>query len=286
MMAVAQLNDRAIIKISGDDAEGFLQNILTCDISETIDQKSVFGALLSPQGKILFDFILYRNAEGSFICDIASDQAEAFMKRLGFYRLRAKVLIEALAQTYGVFAGWDGAAQPEGTLTSSQDPRIAALGWRAIAEKGTISTDTDEKAYHIHRISLAIPEGGQDFVFGECFPHEADMDQIHGVSFGKGCYIGQEIVSRMQHRGTARTRFIKAGFTGTPPTPLQDVTVGDRLIGKSGSSTRDTVLIMVRLDKASDAIEAGLPIICGEAVLSPEKPEWATFAFPLKSTGD
>jgi folate-binding protein YgfZ len=137
------------------------------------------------------------------------------------------------------------------------------------------------EAHDAHRIALGIPEGGRDFLFGDAFPHEAVMDQLHGVDFDKGCYVGQEVVSRMQHRGTARTRIVPAIYPeGAVPEAGVDVTAGDKALGKTGTAAQGRGLLMIRLDRAADALAAGTEIAAGGVPARLHKPAWARFAFP------
>jgi len=141
----------------------------------------------------------------------------------------------------------------------------------------------DATAYEAHRIALGVPRGGLDFIYGDAFPHEADMDQLHGVDFEKGCYVGQEIVSRMEHRGTARNRIVpvEAGGGFLPDAGIP-VTAGERQVGTTGSSAGPHGLAMLRLDRVADALAAGTPLTAGGIELTPRKPEWATFDWPDK----
>ena len=159
-------------------------------------------------------------------------------KRLGFYKLRAKVAVEDLSETLAVVAGWDAPRPADEAGLVAEDPRLPALGWRAIvaAEDAAEFAEEPADAYHARRIALGVPEGGRDFLFGDAFPHEALMDQLHGVDFDKGCYVGQEVVSRMQHRGTARTRIVPAVYEGGFAAEAGvEVTAGEKALGKTGT---------------------------------------------------
>jgi folate-binding protein YgfZ len=214
---------------------------------------------------------------------VAKDKAGDLAKRLGFYKLRAKVTIADRSDTVAVTAGWgDDASRPAGTLVF-QDPRLPALGWRAIEPAGTAAArSADESAaYEAHRIALGVPEGGRDFAFGDAFPHEALMDQLGGVDFDKGCYVGQEVVSRMQHRGTARTRIVPLIYADGPAAePGSEVTSGERVIGKTGSAADCRGLATIRLDRAGDALAAGETIKAGGRLVRIEKPDWVRFEVP------
>ena len=125
-----------------------------------------------------------------------------------------------------------------------------------------------------------MPRGGLDFIYGDAFPHEADMDQLAGVDFDKGCFVGQEVVSRMQHRGTARTRVVPVRYDGFAPEAGLPVTAGEKPVGTFGSAAAGNGLALLRLDRTDDALAAGLPLIAGGVALTPQKPAWARFQFP------
>jgi folate-binding protein YgfZ len=271
--------------VSGADAGTFLDGLITCDIDKVSPGAARLGALLTPQGKILFDFLVFFTPEpdGGYWLDVAKPQAADLAKRLGFYKLRAKVVVEDWSDRLVVVAGW-GDAPPPATAQVSTDPRLAELGWRAVLpapEAAELAVGGGEEAYHAHRISLGVPEGGKDFPFGDTFPHEALMDQLAGVDFDKGCYVGQEVVSRMQHRGTARTRIVPVAYPdGAAVAPGEDVTAGEKTLGKTGSVAGGHGLVMIRLDRARDALSAGEPILAGGHPVRLAKPDWIRFEFP------
>ena len=216
---IAELSDRRVVAVGGPDAAAFLDNLFTSDASKAGEDRAVYGGLLTPQGKILFDFIVFADGE-RYLIDIARPLVPDFLKRLGFYKLRAKVEIADLSSERIVVAAWGGAAPPILDGPVAPAPRNPALGYRAIVPPGADMapdySEATEADYHAHRIALAIPEGGVDFAYGDAFPHDAAMDQFEGIDFRKGCYIGQEVVSRMEHRGTARRRPVVA--RGAPVT--------------------------------------------------------------------
>ncbi|MET0429547.1 MAG: folate-binding protein [Microvirga sp.] len=286
-MPAAYLSDRGVVKVTGPDAKAFLDGIVTCDLDRVQAGAARLGALLSPQGKILFDFLVFEATEdagGGYFLDVLKPYAPDLVRRLGFYKLRAKVAIDDRSDALALVAGWDDAPLPpdEAGLVA-RDARLPALGWRAVvaAEDVPEFTSVDAEAYHAHRLRLGVPEGGRDFLFGEAFPHEALMDQLHGVDFDKGCYIGQEVVSRMQHRGTARTRLVPARYEGGFAAEAgHEVTAGERTIGRTGSGAEGLGLVMIRLDRAADAVAAGQTIRGGGIALALEKPDWVSFDVP------
>lgn len=275
-MPIAQLTDRAVVRIAGPDAGALLHNVLTLDIASVDRRGSGYGALLTPQGKILWDYILHRQPDG-YAADLRADQAEAFAKRLSLYKLRANVDI-APAPQFAVFAAWP--ASPE----HPADPRLAELGSRWVAPAGSVEADASAADWHRRRIALALPEGGIDFVFGDAFPHDAAMDSLGGVAFEKGCYIGQEVVSRMRHRGTARRRIVALRAGGPLPEPGADILAGEHPIGRLGSSADGAAIGLARLDRLRAALDGGTPIRAGSQVLGVALPSWATYDWPATSS--
>jgi folate-binding protein YgfZ len=286
-MPTAHLSERGILRVAGEDGRKFLDGLLTCDMDKVSPAKPRLGALLTPQGKILFDFIVFEapeDAGGGFYLDTGKAYVSELMKRLGFYKLRAKVVLEDLSERLALVVGWDEAPVPHGDIgLVALDPRLPALGWRAIVamEDAAEFASAEPAVYHAHRIALGVPDGGRDFLFNDAFPHEALMDQLHGVDFDKGCYVGQEVVSRMQHRGTARTRIVSLAYLeGFTAEPGVDVTAGEKVVGKTGTGAQGRGLAMVRLDRVADALAAGETIRAGGLPVEVLKPEWARFELP------
>ena len=276
----AILTDRGVIGVAGAEAETFLQGLVTADVAGLPTGRACFAALLTPQGKILFDFLVRRAAEEDFLIDCRAEALSELIKRLAFYRLRAKVEISDKSDAYAVVALWGG----EGKAIQGDfdpDPRAAALGRRAIVTKREAErrlADAGARTvtlgdYHGHRIAVGIPEGGLDFALGETFPHEADMDRLGGVSFTKGCFVGQEVVSRMEHRGTARSRILPVSIDGSPA-PGAEIRAAGKPVGTLGSVRGDKGLALMRLDRVDAARSAGEAIMAGNAVLTPLPPVW------------
>ena len=289
-MPVAHLDDRAVVRIAGLDAKSLLQNVVTLDMDGVDSRGSGYGALLTPQGKILWDFVLHKLGDG-YAADVRAGEAEAFAKRLVLYRLRAKVEI-AVASDLAAFAAWDaGVGDPApspspraGGEKAPDDPRLAGLGTRWAGPRGSVAIDATTADWHRHRIALAIPEGGIDFVFGDAFPHDAAMDSLNGVAFDKGCYIGQEVVSRMRHRGTARRRIVALHARAPLPEPGAPIVAGERPLGRLGSSVDDEGIGLVRLDRLRAALDEHLPVRAGGEEISVALPSWATYGWPATAT--
>ena len=278
-----ELPDRGVVEVGGPDARHFLHNLVTSDLERVAHGRAGYGALLTPQGKILFDFIMLADGD-RFLLDTPRDKAAELAKRLGFYKLRAAVEIADRSAERTVIAAWDSASPPPLGAIVAPDPRLPALGFRAVVTASTEppgwhhATPAD---YAAHRIALAVPEGGKDFAFGDAFPHDADMDQLGGVDFVKGCYTGQEVVSRMEHRGTARRRIIRIRSKGGPlPTAGTAIIAGGQELGTIGSVSGEEGLASIRLDRAAEAILAGTPISAGGIAVELALPQWAKFVWP------
>lgn len=285
-LKAAHLKDRGVIRVSGEDARDFLQNIVTNEMETVTEERAGYGGLLTPQGKIISDFLVIAvpEAEGSgFLLDAPLLQVPDLMKRLKLYKLRAKVALDDLSEASAVIAATDGSKLPEDAGFVFADPRLPELGDRAITDRDGVEEIAGEEmeTYHARRVALGIPDGGRDFAYGDTFPHEALFDQLGGVSFKKGCYIGQEVVSRMQHRGTARTRVVPVVFTeGLNPEIGVEATAGGKVLGRVGSAAGGRGLAMLRLDRVADALAQGQTLDGGGLAFTLEKPAFLRFPFP------
>ena len=289
-MQAALLSDRGVVKVAGEDARRFLHGLVTADVTQLSPGQARFAALLTPQGKIIADFLMTEadgEDGGGFFLDCPRALVESLTQKLTLYRLRTKVSIENLSEQLGVMAAWDGAGTTECGLVYP-DPRLATLGLRCILPP-SLATEAanelgarlaDASAYEAHRIALGIPRGGSDFIYGDAFPHDTGMDQLGGIDFSKGCYIGQEVVSRIEHRGTARTRIVSIVYDGFAPDAGMTVMAGDKTVGTLGSTANGRGVATLRLDRVEDALAAGLPLVAGGVPLRIVKPPWARFAFP------
>jgi folate-binding protein YgfZ len=279
---ITELSRRGVVAIHGADAVTFLNDLVTSDVPERIGG-AAFGALLNPQGKILFDFLVVRTPD-AFLFDLPRPSAAEFARRLTFYRLRAKVEIADVSAEREVVAAWGGPDAPILDGPVYVDPRLPELGYRAMVPEGAdMAPDYAEAradAYDAHRIALGVPEGGVDFSYGDAYPHDAGMDQLAGVDFRKGCYVGQEVVSRMQHRGTARRRFVTVSAASALPAVGTPLTAGGTPLGTLGSSSGHAGLALVRLDRARAAIDAGTVIEAAGIALTLALPGWAKYSWP------
>jgi folate-binding protein YgfZ len=264
----AMLEDRGVVSVGGADAAVFLQGLLTNDVERLPPGEARYAALLTPQGKILFDMIVVRARGGeelSYLIDCPAAQAADLAKRLGFYKLRAEVAIanESAERAVVAFWGSEPASADEGLLYA--DPRDLRLGWRAILPRPIAAAVGFEHAgeYEGLRIAAGAPKGGVDFSYGDAFPHDANLDLLNGVDFDKGCYVGQEVVSRMKHRGTARKRVARVKLAGPPPAPGTPVMDRELAVGALGSSSGREALALIRLDRAEEATAAGRTLSAG-----------------------
>ncbi|MGY4502815.1 folate-binding protein YgfZ [Bradyrhizobium sp. GM24.11] len=282
-MKSAFLPDRGVIKVAGEDARNFLNGLVTTDVDRLKPGLGRFGALLTPQGKIIADFLITEAPAGhggGFLIDCPKALADGLATKLKFYKLRAKVTVDNLSNNLGVLAAWDGqlAAQPD---LAFADPRNAELGTRILIPEDLkqklsdlIGAElVDAADYEAHRIALGVPRGGLDFMYSDAFPHETNMDRLAGVDFDKGCYVGQEVVSRMQHRGTARTRSVKVLLEDSSPEAGVSVMAGDKSVGTMGSSAQGKGIALVRIDRVADALDAGQPLTAGGLALKLAEPD-------------
>lgn len=281
-MGIIRLTDRAVVSITGADAATLLQGLVTCDMSQLESSGIAYGALLTPQGKLLFDFLLHKTERG-FAVDLPSAVVADFMKRMKLYKLRAKMDLEDSSDRLAVFQAFDDSD------FGRPDPRHAGMGRRLISAPEDIETRPDVgdiapiEDYHRRRIGLGLPEAPHDFSYGDVFPHDMALDSLGGVSFSKGCYVGQEVVSRMEHRGTARRRVVRVAAETDLAGAGTDILAGERPAGTLGSHSGTVGIAIVRLDRVHAAQTSGLELTCGGVPISVSLPDWATYTWPESS---
>ena len=273
-MEPATLDDRAVLAISGPQARDFLQGLVTNDVVNGLAPGTgLYTGLLSPQGKILFEFLV-TEGDGALLLDVARDMRDALLKKLTMYRLRSKVEIE-LRDQLGVYVDLKGHPDNRQVPYASRaisfaDPRLAALGVRSIGARAEMPANlSGPRVYHEHRLALGVPEGA-DFGQEKIFALDAGLAELNGVSFNKGCYIGQELTSRMKHRATSRKRILTV--TGDAPLPASGpVTKGGAEIGELLSSHGHTAFALVRLDRMD---EAGGNVTAAQIPVALHRPAW------------
>ena len=266
---VALLADRGVVSLSGGDVVDFLDNIATNDLSNVPTGEARFAGLLTPQGKILFEFFALRTEDG-WLLETPADRVGDLIKRLTLYKLRAKVTIADVSADFGVAVAW-GPMQPaiDGGWMYA-DPRHGDLGWRILAPRDGLAhlpgEAVPESRYHERRVELGIAEGGYDYVLGDTFPHEANYDRQHGVSFTKGCFVGQEVVARMQNKSVVRKRVTLVTGTESLQTGAE-IRIGAAVIGALGTVAGPHGLALLRLDRAVEAADKGEPLVAGTSTI-------------------
>ncbi|UVC10578.1 folate-binding protein YgfZ [Rhizobium sp. TH2] len=275
-MPQTTLENRTFIAVAGPEAEDFLQAIITTDLPSVGPGEAWPGALLTPQGKIMFEFLIARSADG-FVIETDAASGDPFAKRLTLYRLRAKVTIAKL-EANAATAFWDTAA-PEGAV---RDMRFAKAGVDLFRMPDS-AQGTDVSAYTALRIVHGISGGAEDGDATDFFPHDLLLDRNGGLNFKKGCYVGQEVVSRMQHRSTARRRIVTVSADSALPASGAAILAGGKDIGTLRTVEGNTGLAVVRIDKAGDAMVSGTSISAGDVAVTLALPAWSGVEFPAMS---
>ena len=276
MPSASLLDDRSVISVKGADARSFLQGLVSNDMANCAVGKAVYAALLTPQGKILFEFFLVEH-EDRFLLDCAALRLPDLSKRLGFYKLRAKVEI-APAPELKVAAIWGDGAQPDhpAGLAAFADPRLPELGFRLIgpgqlAQQAIAALPKGD--YRSHLLSLGVPDSS-DLPPDSVFALDAGLEELNGVDFRKGCYVGQEVTARMKHRASARRRFLIADADGELPAPGTKLEAAGREVGTLATGANGRALALVRLDRVEEARAAGAEIAAAGRKVTLERPSW------------
>jgi folate-binding protein YgfZ len=262
---IARLDSRALIAVGGEEWRGFLQGLLTQDVETISPGQLRFGALLTPQGRLLYDlFIVGRDdlgPAGGCWLECAAERRPALIQRLTIYRLRAKVTIAA--DETPVLAAWGEAPAGDGW---TPDPRLAALGWRGYG--ASVAESASEADYDRHRLALGIP-GPADWGEDTSYPLEADFDLLGGVDFRKGCFVGQETTSRMKRRGTIKSRMLPIAFDGAAPPAGTEILAGSLRAGEVLSGGDGRAMALVRLDRIE-----GVALTADGRPCQVERPDW------------
>ncbi|WP_439637462.1 CAF17-like 4Fe-4S cluster assembly/insertion protein YgfZ [Oceanicaulis sp.] len=257
------LPHRAVLAITGPEARSFLQRVITHGPEGVTPERAMLSALLTPQGKVLADLIIFDDGEGGLFFDVPASEADALLKRFTLYRLRADAALERREDLSVIAASGEGEAELRTVaLAASPDPRNAAIGWRAIAPAGGPASDLD--AYHAARIKAGAPEMGMDFGPAEVFSTDVNHDLLGGIDYKKGCFVGQEVASRMHRKGGVRKRTLRLS-TQTQAQPGDAVQAGDVSLGAVSSVAPGCALARVRVDRLKDALSDGAPLTLGGA---------------------
>ncbi len=258
MIVPARLN-RALIRVAGPDARGFLNNLLTQSL-DALDQAGLlYGALLTPQGKVLADMLIWADGDG-LVLELDPSRADDIQRRLTMYKLRADVNIERDARSVLWSTETFGGAR--------RDPRLSELGWRALSADAAGNADD---AYDAHRLALGVPDLARDTKPDEVFGLEALLDELNGVDFKKGCFVGQENVSRMKRRATTRKKLCRITFDGEAPSYGSAITAGNAELGEVRSGAPGHAIALLRLDRAQGSTE---PLSAGGRLVRLDAPEW------------
>jgi hypothetical protein len=241
----AELKSRSLVGIIGPDWRDFLQGLLSQDVETLRPGELRFGALLTPQGKLLFDLFILGRDDGCWL-DVAADRRDALIQRLTIYKLRAKVEIAAVEAP--VWALWGGEAPGW-----PADPRLPALGWRGYGAAPPAAKNAGEAAYDAMRLALGVPDPAADCPPETAYPIEANFDLLNGIDFQKGCFVGQETTSRMKRRGAIKTRMLPIAFDGAPPAFGAEVLAGSLRAGEVHSGEEGRAMALLRLDRIKGA---------------------------------
>lgn len=273
------LDDRAVLRLQGPDARAYLQALVSADLERLAPGKPVYATLLTPQGRFLFDMILIQDGS-SILLDTARARAGELRRKLLLHRLRAAVEIEDESERWAVVA----AAAPDALRDAEpslvvRDPRLAALGFRAILPRADLPADgtlADAAAYDRWRLALGVPVAPVDLVPERSLLLESDVEELHGIDFGKGCYVGQELTARMKYRGLVKKRLLPVRVEGALPPPGTLLTRGGAEAGEMRSGRDRAGIALVRLDGGGDPLA---PLEAEGARLEPWLPDWLRPAF-------
>ena len=297
MVRYTVLKNRELVKVTGEHSRSFLQGMISNDVESLTSNRSIYAAMLSPQGKYLHDFILLtRDAE--VWLDNESVRCTELVRRLSLFRLNTDVQILPQGSSFAVAAIWGdnaiscagmkekaGATRQFGAGLITVDPRLPSLGLRLIARSDAIydllltlkAEESSNADYDMHRLNLGVPDGSRDMIVDKSYLLESNFEDLNGVDFDKGCYIGQENTARQKHRGTVRKRLVKVIIEGPSPRLGEPIKWNQTEIGTMRSSRADTGLALIRIDRWKEAKTEGAMMNAGDARITPVKPDWATF---------
>jgi folate-binding protein YgfZ len=293
------LPERGVIALSGAERDAFLQGLISCDLARVTADRAGYGALLTPQGKFLFDFMILRTSE-ALLLEVGRERIQDLLRRLAMYRLRAKVELEDASERYAVAAvlgesddlaapleltDLPGACRRLGEGWVFVDPRLARLGARALLPPDALGptlealgfAPLEPAAYERIRITEGVPDGSRDLVTEKSTLLESGFEELHGVDFAKGCFVGQELTARMKYRGLVRKRLLPVVLKGAPPEPGTIIRLGEREAGEMRSSIEGRGIALLRLDKIAEAVQGGEALYAGATEVIPLKPDWANF---------
>ncbi len=236
--------ERTVLRLSGSDTHKFLNDLVTNDLSG-LNDGLVYAAILTPQGKYLFDFFLAADGD-AILLDVAAARAQALAQRLTMYKLRADVTIE----DSGLHVHRGLGAAPDGALA---DPRHAALGWRMFAD---VAQQGDNVDWDAIRVAHCIPETGVELIADGSFILECGFERLNGVDFRKGCYVGQEVTARMKHKTELRKGLVQVDVDGSADVGTE-IMANDKVAGTLFTQANGQGIAYLRFDRANGEMQAG-----------------------------
>lgn len=267
-MPMTILPDRGVLEVAGEDRVAFLQGLISNDAAEAAPGRAVWAALLTPQGKWLADFFLFSDGE-RLLLDCERAQAPALVARLSRFRLRSRVSLRDASEEFHVHAGWGDKATPEGAIVAASDPRLPNAGWRALAVAPLPGVDAEPEDWDRHRLGLGLPDGSRDMAAEQSVLLEAGFDELRGISWTKGCYMGQELTARTRYRGLLKRRLVPVAVEGPLPPRGAPVLAGVIEVGEMRSGRDGLGMALLRIDALDKS-----DLRCGEAVLAARVPDW------------
>ena len=260
---------RSVLRVAGEEAGAFLDALVTNDVSRATPEAPVYAGLLSPQGKVIADFIACRAGDDALFLDVSRDRAPDLLRRLSLYKLRKRVEIADVSAHWTVLVQTDAQAG----LTPDARRPDGAIGARYLSEAAPAASDPIAD-YEALRIAAGVPDLAVDAKPEEVFALEALFEELHGVDFQKGCFIGQENVSRMKRRATTRKKFCRIAFEGPAPAFGTPISAGPAQIGDVRSGIDGRAIAFVRLDRAREADEKSTPLMAGDVHVRLDPPAW------------
>ena len=267
MLKLALLPDRAVVAVGGPDRVAFLQGLVSNDVSLAAPGRAVWAALLTAQGKWLADFFVLSDGD-RLLLDCEREQAPMLIQRLSRYRLRARV--ELAPTALHVHVAWDGQPQPEAGTLVAPDPRLPEAGWRVLATTG-LDGNADDADWDRHRLLLGLPDGSRDCESEKTVLLEAGFDELGGISWSKGCYMGQELTARTRYRGLLKRRLVPVSTQAALPPPGTALTRDGVAVGTMRSSRDFHGIALLRLEH----LQANL-----DGALHPRVPGWMRIPAP------
>ena len=289
-----KLQDRGVLAVSGEDKITFLQGLVSNDVSLISDTLSIYAALLTPQGKFFCDFFMSKNKYGFLLeCDL--NILNGLKKKLQMHKLRSKIDLEDISEKFDVVVGFGGSIHSSVGLTGDPgktiqvsngiimvDPRLGKMGLRMLLMKNSAPIfgqlkECDRHDYELLRITSGVPDGAQDMEFQKTILLEAGFDELNGINWNKGCYMGQELTARTKYRGLIKRRLIPVSVDGALPEPGTLIMFGEKEAGEIRSGVNNAAMALMRLNVLEEWSRLGGELIAGSSNVMPQKQNWMNF---------